>query len=413
MPDSQSEKNTPPSLSGGFTERWLRLSSFDFPVPRHGERLPYTLGGMTFVGFLLLFGTGLLMTQFFDPAPERAYRSVETMLAWWPTRFLRSMHVWISDAVVVILICHLSRVVVTGAYKRPRIATWLVGVVLFMTAIFGSYFTGTTLKGDQESLEGIQHLVATLKMFGPAEILLTGIEGQPALEARLYASHIAAFPFLLLGLIAVHFYLIHVFNLAPGAWGQDSARDEMAPERMKGTFRSHQNAILRNSLIYYGAAIVIAAVFPTALGEEAGTAMTGVKPPWPFLWIYGIENEFGLLGIVIGQAALVAILFALPFLDRSPDRNPATRKGILAFAGSLAALIVGLHLYAWIAPAQVHEGLHGDAHRAPHHGAPPPADPVSNDEETAPFDQNGAMHDQAEDEPAPADNHADDHPHEE
>lgn len=370
-----------------FAERWLRLSQLDFPVPAHGARRGYTFGGMAFVGFLLLFMTGLLLTQFFDPAPERAYASVKRMLEWDATRFARSAHVWLADAVVLVLLLHMGRIIVTGAYKAPRIATWLVGVALFFIAVFGSYFTGTTLKGDQESIDGLAHMLAAAKTFPLAGELVEGAKWQPALTMRLYASHIAGLPLILLGLIAVHFYLIHVFNLAPTAWGPDSARADVADEPM-ARFSDHGVAILRHSALYYGAALVLAAVFPVGLGEAPGGPMAPIKPPWPFYWIYGLENLYGVKGIVVGQTLLAALLLALPFIDRGAERHPRARKLPLAVFGAAVAIMVALHTYAWIAPAQMHAGMdhdHGDAaheHDAP--AAAPTEAPHERADESAP-----------------------------
>ncbi len=71
----------PPRVSGcRRLWRWLDdrlgLSALAYPVPAHANTLPYTLGGITFVGFLILFLTGALLGQFYDPMPETARDSV-------------------------------------------------------------------------------------------------------------------------------------------------------------------------------------------------------------------------------------------------------------------------------------------------------------------------------------------------
>ena len=60
-----------------FLDRWLRISRLSFPVPAHSKTLLYTLGGITFVGLILLFLTGLILAQFFNPQPEKANQSVD------------------------------------------------------------------------------------------------------------------------------------------------------------------------------------------------------------------------------------------------------------------------------------------------------------------------------------------------
>lgn len=54
----------------------LGLSALDYAIPPAANRLPYKLGGLTFIGLLVLKGTGLLLDQFFSPDPLSAYDSV-------------------------------------------------------------------------------------------------------------------------------------------------------------------------------------------------------------------------------------------------------------------------------------------------------------------------------------------------
>ena len=113
-----------PAAPEGVLERYAKISSLDYPVPTHGHTLGYTLGGITFVGFMLLFATGVLLQQFFDPAPERAYASVERLVKTTPGgAWLRAFHYWASQAVVITLLLHLVRVFVGGVYKAPRTLT--------------------------------------------------------------------------------------------------------------------------------------------------------------------------------------------------------------------------------------------------------------------------------------------------
>ena len=45
----------------------LGLSGLAYPVPEHANSLPYLLGGITLVGFVILIGTGVLLAQFYHP----------------------------------------------------------------------------------------------------------------------------------------------------------------------------------------------------------------------------------------------------------------------------------------------------------------------------------------------------------
>ena len=62
-------------------------------LPQHLDWWPYTLGALPLTLFGLLVGTGLLLTFYYVPSPERAYESVdqitnEIYLGW----FVRGLH---------------------------------------------------------------------------------------------------------------------------------------------------------------------------------------------------------------------------------------------------------------------------------------------------------------------------------
>lgn len=357
MQENQSQR------SGGLVERWFKISRLSYPVPPHARSLPYTLGGITFIGFLLLFASGFVIGQFYQPTPDRAYETVKHLIEEVPGgNFLRSFHYWIAQAVILSLLLHLLRVFITGAYKAPRLFTWYFGVALLGTAIFGSYFSGTVLKWDQESFDALQHYREGLRFFGPIGRFM-GSEGAIPLNVKIYLSHVSFFPLLLLILVAGHFYLINTFNLSPLSFGEDSALASLPEERMAGRFLGHAKSILLYSFIYYTISAVIALILPAPLGPPVSGEETGVKPPWPFLWFYGLENLTGRIDTIIYAAGtLFLLLFVLPLLDRGKERNPGRRPGTMVIGTIVLLLLIGLSVYAAIAPPQVHHHEDGTNH---------------------------------------------------
>lgn len=338
--------------------------------------MAYTLGGITFVGFVLLFASGVLLQQFFDPAPERAYTSVEHLVKTVPGGgWLRAFHYWAAQAVVLTLLLHLARVFFGGAYKAPRTLTWYFGVALLGTALFGSYFTGTVLKWDQESFDALVHYREALKLLGPLGDVLGSTEAV-SLNVKLFASHVTLLPLVLVLLIAGHFYLVHVLNLSPLPFGEDSARSTLPPERLTGTFMEHTRSILLYGAIYYALVVVLAWAVPAPLGPPVSGEEMSIKPPWPFLWLYAIENFTGRMDTMVhGIVTLLLLLAVVPLLDRGPERNPMKRRGTIAAGGIVLFTLVGLSVYAAITPPQMHhhEGTsHEEAapHEMPQEAAP-------------------------------------------
>jgi ubiquinol-cytochrome c reductase cytochrome b subunit len=342
--------------------RYTRLNRLSYPVPEHGRHLPFVLGGLTFTGFLILVATGLVIAQVYNPSgPKAAYESVN-YLRESGFGYLRSLHAWTAEATVLVLLLHLLRVFFTGAYKTPRQVTWWLGVALFAAMVYGSFFSGTVLKWDAEGADAAEHYQATLRGLGPiGSLLLSDNEGHTPLSVRIYFSHVTLFPLLIVLLIVGHFYLIRVFNLAPTPWGTHSALREIPPEQMRGKFYHHLLGILFYGAIYYGMVAIAAIIFPAELGAAPAGGHSDAKPPWPFLWLYGLENFFGVGAIFYGSLALFTLLILVPFLDVKRERRISGRRKTVWAGGAALLALFALGTYAWIAPPQPHMG-HGQTH---------------------------------------------------
>lgn len=353
-------------MSSPPSDRARLLGFLRFRVPAHGRLFFFTLGGIVFSGFLLMLVTGLLLAQVYHPAPELAYGSLTAIQQSGWARFTRALHYWTAQGIIVALLLHLSRVFITGAYKSPRRATWWCGVALLAVMLMGSYFSGTVLKWDEEGFDALAHYREAAEGLGSAGALLVeSLPGGPSLNFRIYVAHIAGFPLLLISLIILHFYLIHVLNLSPtpkDAWADQL---DIPMESMTETLGEHLKSIALFSAIYYGWLAVLAFFVGAPLGGPPVSEHSPLKPPWPFLWMYGFENRWGIIATVYASTALFGILAGIPLLDRKQDRRFRARKPILALGTGLAATLLGLTLHGYITPAQTHTH---------HHAAPYPAD---------------------------------------
>jgi ubiquinol-cytochrome c reductase cytochrome b subunit len=410
---AQRTTHTPPRSnlghSDGLIERYLKISRLAYPVPAHGKTLAYTLGGIVFLGFLLLFATGFFLAQFVDPSPERAYQSVKALGERVPGgSWVRALHYWTAQAVVVALALHVARIVFSGAYKAPRVVTWYMGLALLGLGVFGSYFSGTVLKWDQESFDALMHYQEGLKWLGPLGTFL-GSTDAVSLNVKLYASHVSILPLVIVLFLAAHFYLVNTHSLSPLPFGEDSARESVPKERMTGTMTEHVRGIILFGSIYFGATALLAAIVPAPLGEAVTGEEMSIKPPWPFLWLYGLENLTGQMDTMFhALGALFLALAALPLVDRGPERHPARRKGMLAVAGMVLLAMIGLTVYAAVTPPQMH-------HHEPENGHEMPA--MSHDAmptHAAPHDTgtpDTAMPHTMAPEPSHTDDHRDETPH--
>ncbi len=187
-----------------------------FPqVVRQGNlRLTYTfcLGGLAFATFALLLASGLLLLFYYQPSPERAFQSILFLEeSVWGGRYLRSLHRLSSHLLLVLIFLHTLRVILTGAYRKPREFNWVIGFSLLCIVIFDAY-TGYLLPMDQLSLWATQtgmELVGTT-LVGPhvRGILVPDGVGEPVSLLRFYILHIVLLPLLILALSGIHFYRI-------------------------------------------------------------------------------------------------------------------------------------------------------------------------------------------------------------
>lgn len=177
-------------------------------------RISYTfcLGGLAFTAFILLIVSGLLLLFYYQPCPEKAFESI-LFLEFSVTGgcFVRSLHRITSHAFLVFIFLHTLRVILTGAYRKPRELNWVIGFVILCSAVFEAY-TGYLLPMDQLAFWGTHtgmELISTVP-FGEMirNFLVPDEIGQAISLLRFYTLHIAVIPLAIALLCFLHFYRI-------------------------------------------------------------------------------------------------------------------------------------------------------------------------------------------------------------
>nr|WP_284694608.1 cytochrome b N-terminal domain-containing protein [Geomonas sp. Red32] len=177
-------------------------------------RIGYTfcLGGLAFTALMLMAATGLLLLLYYQPTPERAFPSIlflESRV--FGGAYLRSLHRLTSHLLLVLLFLHTMRVVLTGAYQRPRQLNWVIGCLLLGLCVFEGY-TGYLLPFDQLAYWATQtgmELLGAVPFGGVIrQVLVPDGVGQPLSLLRFYALHVALIPLTLLILCFLHFYRV-------------------------------------------------------------------------------------------------------------------------------------------------------------------------------------------------------------
>ena len=112
------------------------------------------LGSIALFLFLLQAFTGVLLSFNYAPTPGEAYNSLKFIITELTGgRLIRGLHHWGASLMIVVVFLHMTQVFVYGAYKKPREATWLVGVVLLILTL-GFGLTGYLLPWDNRAYWG-------------------------------------------------------------------------------------------------------------------------------------------------------------------------------------------------------------------------------------------------------------------
>ncbi len=331
----------------------LGLEDLAYPVPAHANNVLFTLGGVTAFGVVILIASGIYLTQFYHGDPSQARESIEYIIT--TARFgdfVRNLHFWMANLVTITLLLHVLRVFVTGSYRAPRELNWIVGVGL-LSVILGLLFTGTVLKWDQEGWEALQHNEEIGELLGGAGVWFTSefTTSSPILE-RLFIAHIAILPLVLIGLMAVHFYLIkhHGISSMPGheELKPGELTDTEAAMRREGNvpFANHALHIAGWGLLLTTVASFLALVVAAPLGDVIEPGEEKTKPLWIFLPLYPFEDWIGIRALLWVPIAAVVGLATVPFIDRFGSSSLRRRWVLIAAALVIIVALVALAIYA-------------------------------------------------------------------
>ncbi|MCK6582520.1 MAG: cytochrome b N-terminal domain-containing protein [Anaerolineales bacterium] len=347
------------STQRGWFSEWLvertGWKGLTYPVPAHANTIWYLLGGISFVGFLILFVTGIYMAQFYNPQPADAQQSVVYLITGVPLGdLIRSIHYWTAQIVTLTVILHFLRVLVTAAYKKPRELNWFIGIGLLLVTL-GAVYTGSVLKYDQEGLEALQHAKETGELMGALGAFFTSeFSRSVSLLTRFFTVHISILPLAFAALIGVHIYLINQHGISPNATVDATARKTKGEGESR--FDVHLRSMIGYGLILLSIVVLLALLLPAPIGQPGVPGVEVTKPWWMFVWLFPAEARMGTLALIVVPAILGTLLVLVPILDRSPFLSPLKRKGILILAGIILLIMIISGVVAALQPVTGHLG---------------------------------------------------------
>jgi ubiquinol-cytochrome c reductase cytochrome b subunit len=191
----------------------------------------FLLGEVALYSFVVLVGTGVYLTLFFSPSLDHvvyhgsyaplqghqmsaAYRSaLDISFDVKAGLLIRQTHHWAANVFVAAIVLHLIRVFFTGAFRKPRELTYLLGLLMLMVTLPEGYL-GYSMVDDLLSGMGlaIGNAVALSVPVVGANLgnLIWGgaYPGTHAFESRMFIGHVFVFPILIAILLTLHLVLV-------------------------------------------------------------------------------------------------------------------------------------------------------------------------------------------------------------
>lgn len=288
-------------------------------IPREQARFTYTFGtgGIAVFLSIILGFTGILEMFYYVPTPGQAALSVQTITYLVPLGgFLRNLHFWAGQLLLIITALHFLRVIFTGAYVSPRRFNYLLGAGLFILAIFLD-FSGYVLRWDvdiQWALITGTNLIKTIPLLGSVLFKFVVGEYQPGSITllRFYAWHTYGLVFFSVILVVWHIFRIR----RDGGIASPQSEIRQKPVRISRNELVNQEVL---AMLYGGAILILlAALVPAPIGApltEASLTIGKDQAPWFFLWIQQLLR-FGdpfLFGVII-PVSILGILSGIPYI---------------------------------------------------------------------------------------------------
>lgn len=307
--------------------------------------------------------TGIWLTMSYEPSADGAFASVEYIMRdveWgW---LLRYMHSTGASAFFVVIYLHMFRGLLYGSYQKPRELIWIFGMAIYLILMAEGFF-GYLLPWGNMSFWGAQVIVSLagaipvvgedLALWVRGDFLISGITLN-----RFFALHVVALPIVLIALVVLHLLALHeVGSNNPDGVDIKKHKDKDGIPLDGVAFHPFYTVHdLVGIAVFLFVFCIVVFYFPEMGGyfiehanfEPANGLKTPehIAPVWYYTPFYAmlraIPDKFGGL-VVMGGA--IAIMFVLPWLDRSPVKSIRYKgwmsKGFIA-AFAISFVILGV-----------------------------------------------------------------------
>jgi len=306
----------------------------------------YVFGVLATVVLVNQLLTGIWLTMNYTPSADAAFASVEYIMrdvdyGW----ILRYMHSTGASAFFAVIYLHMFRALMYGSYRKPRELIWLFGMTIFLV-LMAEGFMGYVLPWGNMSYWGanvIVSLAGAIPYIG--EDLMVWVQGDFLISGatlnRFFALHVVALPLVLVFLVFLHLVALHeVGSNNPDGIEIKENKDERVIPRDGIAFHPYYTVHDLVAIVVFLFVFCFVLFFMPEMGgyfleyanfTEADNLKTPehIAPVWYFTPFYSMLRAvtYPLFGLdakfwgLVTMAAAIAILFVLPWLDRSPVKS--------------------------------------------------------------------------------------------
>ncbi len=301
----------------------------------------YVFGSATMIAFMIQVVTGIALATVYAPSAGHAYDSLKYITEEVPFgRLVRGMHYFGASFMVIFVVVHMVRVFWMAAYKYPREANWLSGVVLLALTL-GMGFSGQLLRWDQNAIWSTvvgASQAARTPMLGKwlAHLILSGDTVSSTTLNHIFSVHVFVLPGILIALIGFHVHLVMHHGISePPVAGQP-----VDPKTYRQSYHDMLDRVGKPFWPYaawrdvvFGTLAVIAIVGlawwfgPPKLDAPADPTIVQAQPApdWYLLWYFAVlalvPHRAEDYVILLAPALIGLALFAVPFLNNRGERS--------------------------------------------------------------------------------------------
>jgi len=311
---------------------WLdaRTGMRRFPNGRGRRVIPGGPGWIKTTGACLLWMlvvqgvTGLVLLSAYSPSVASAWGSVFFMEQMPAGAFIRGLHYFGTQALIILAAVHVVRLLLTGDFQAPREIVWVTGLLvlplLMVWAVTGNPLSGTQRGFAQITVES--NIAGATPIIGPAveRVLLGGDE-----VGNLTLTHLNVLHVMLLPLLAGLLGLFHLHQVRRNALSPDALRPAEQAETVP--YWPHQSV---RDLVMFGIVFAVVASlawhYGAPLEAPADPNLHHVpRPEWYFLFLFELRRYFPgsaeIIATLIIPGAVLTLLVLMPLFDRLGGRR--------------------------------------------------------------------------------------------